>query len=130
MKTGKFLPGGSQDQKTYFLGQKVKNAICDGTLPDLIYISAGKCRGDKSSNKIELSQFIQVLLHFSDLRPPWLLWVYGWVGVGVNVSAGCPSHVLPCMHTHTHAHTWVTLKYTCIEIANGWLHGGIHVYHV
>ena len=68
MKTGKFLHGGSQDQKTCtFLGQKVKIAICDGTprtcRSNLIYMSAGKCRGPKSLNAIELSQFVQVLMH-------------------------------------------------------------------
>ena len=34
VKTRKFLPGGTQEQKTYsFLGPKVKNTICDGTPP-------------------------------------------------------------------------------------------------
>ena len=34
VKTGTFLPGDSQEQKICtFLGQKVKNAICDGTTP-------------------------------------------------------------------------------------------------
>ena len=60
VKTGKFLPGGSQEQKTCtVLGPKAKNAICDRTSPtcrsNLIYMSAGKCRGPKSSNGIELS---------------------------------------------------------------------------
>ena len=34
---------------------------------------------------------------------------------------GCPPH------THAHAHMHI---YTCLEIANGCRHGGIHVYHV
>ena len=60
VKTGKFLPGGSQEQKNTFLGPKVKNAIFNGTpcTPNLIYMSAGKCRGPKSSNRIELSRII------------------------------------------------------------------------
>ena len=33
----------------------------------------------------------------------------------------------PHTHMHAHAHTHI---YTCIEIANGRQHGGIHVYHV
>ena len=36
-------------------------------------------------------------------------------------------HTCTCMRMHTHAHTHI---YTCIEIANGRRHGGIHVYHV
>ena len=37
VKTGNFLPGGSQEQKTCtFLGLKVKNAISDGTTPTCI----------------------------------------------------------------------------------------------
>ena len=65
VKTGKLLPGGSQEQKTCtFLGPKVKNAICNGTTPHLhTKHNLGKCRGPKSSNRIELSQFVQVLLH-------------------------------------------------------------------
>ena len=50
--------------------------------PNLIYVSAGKCRGPKSLNGIKLSHFIQVLLHFSDLRSLAL----AVVGVGVGVS--------------------------------------------
>ena len=39
-------------------------------------------------------------------------------------------------YPHTHAHTCAHMHmhtphiYTCIEIANGHQHGGIHVYHV
>ena len=36
VKTGNFLPVGSQEQKTYFLGLKVKNAICYGISPTCI----------------------------------------------------------------------------------------------
>ena len=51
-----------------FLGWKVKILFVMGhsstCTPNLIYISVGKCGGDKSSNGIEISRFIQVLLHF------------------------------------------------------------------
>ena len=36
-----------------------------------------------------------------------------------------PSHTCTCTHAHAHMHI-----YTCIEIANGRRHGGIHVWHV
>ena len=42
---------------------------------------------------------------------------------GIWGHGGVPQHT----HMHTHAHTHI---YTCIEIANGRRHGGIHVYHV
>ena len=50
----------------------------------------------------------------------------GWGGGCLRASEGMksvPTHV----HMHVHAHTHM---YTCIEIANGREHGGIHVYHV
>ena len=40
---------------------------------------------------------------------------------------GVSPHTRTCTCMHTHAHTHI---YTCIEIANGHQHGGIHVYHV
>ena len=36
-------------------------------------------------------------------------------------------HTCTCTRMHAHEHTHI---YTCIEIANGRRHGGIHVYHV
>ena len=69
-------------------------------------------RGKESSNRIELSRLVQDLLNFGVLGS-LRLWGGGrWVG-GMG---GVP--------THTHAHTHI---YTCIEIANGQRHGGIHV---
>ena len=59
---------------------------------------------------------------FRYLRPQAL----AGVGVGVGVSEDPPT----CLHMHTHAYMCVTLKYTCIEIANGHPHGDIHVYYV
>ena len=40
---------------------------------------------------------------------------------------GVSPHTRTCMCMHAHTHTHI---YTCIEIANGRRHGGIHVYHV
>ena len=49
-----------------FSCQKHKSAICDRTPPtytsNLVYIGAGGFRGPKSSNRIELSRFVQELL--------------------------------------------------------------------
>ena len=62
-KIGNFFIGGSQE---HFLGQKHKSAICDRTPPNLhikpVYMCAGGVRGHKSSNRIELSRFVQELL--------------------------------------------------------------------
>ena len=62
-KTGIFLIGGSQE---HFLGQKHKSTIWDRTPPtytsNLVYMYAGGFKGHRSSNRIELSQFIQELL--------------------------------------------------------------------
>ena len=50
----------------YFLGPKHKSAIWDRTPPtytsNSVYMCAGRFRGPKSSNKIELSRFVQELL--------------------------------------------------------------------
>ena len=80
-------------------------------------------RGKESLNRIELSRLVQDLLNFAVLG--FLqLWGGGrWVGGvrGIWGHGGCPP---TCTHMHTHAHTHM---YTCIEIANGHRHGGIHV---
>ena len=80
-------------------------------------------RGKESSNRIELSRLVQDLLKFGVLGSLWL-WGGGRWLVGVSGASGgmgvCPPH----MHMHAHAHTHM---YTCIEIANGCQHGGIHV---
>ena len=133
---------------------------------------AGWFRGHKSSNRIELSSFVLVIV----ILPIWAqLWGVGQVGLSgvisyslmslgmfrgkenriISISSGliefccfglpaalgrghgvggclggiwghggCPLHTRTCMHTHAHAHTHM---YTCIEIANGCQHGGIHV---
>ena len=64
-KTGYFFIGGSQEQKRCtFLGQKVPFGT--GHPPtytsNVVYMCAGGFRGPKSSNRIELSQFVEELL--------------------------------------------------------------------
>ena len=86
LKTWKFLPGSSQEQKTCtFLGLKVQNAICDGTTPHLhTKPSLNKCR------KVQKSQIF---------KQNWIILIHsGFIAY--------------------------------LVIANGCLHGGIHVYHV
>ena len=83
-------------------------------------------RGKESSNRIELSRLVQDLLNFAALGSLWLWgggrwvgWCEGHLGAWRGVPRTC-THM--CMHTHAHTH-----MYTCIEIANGRQHGGIHV---
>ena len=66
-KTGKNFIGGSQEQKRCnFLGPKHKSAFRDRTPPTHtsipVYMCVGGFRGPKSSNRIELFQFMQELL--------------------------------------------------------------------
>ena len=79
-------------------------------------------RGKGSSNRIELSPLVQDLLNFGVLGSLQLWgggrWVEGCLGA-FGVSPHTRMHTYACMH-----------MYTCIEIANGHRHGGIHVYHV
>ena len=135
MKTGKFWPWGSQEQKQVFFGPKGKKHYLWWDTPtctsNLINMSAGKCIGTKSLNRIELSWFVQVLLHFSDLRSPGSCRCgLGVCGCECGCVSVCPPYALTCMHIHTCICMCIMLKYTCIEIANGHLHGGINVYHV
>ena len=82
-------------------------------------------RGKESLNRIELSRLVQDLLNFAVLGS-LQLWGGGrWLGVsGASGGMGVSHHTCTCMCMHTHAHTHM---YTCIEIANGRQHGGIHV---
>ena len=81
-------------------------------------------RGKESLNRIELSRLVQDLLNFAVLGS-LRLWGGGrWVGGGVSGASGGMRGVPPHVHMHAHAHTHM---YTCIEIANGRRHGGIHV---
>ena len=83
-------------------------------------------RGKESSNRIELSRLVRDLLNFGVLGS-LQLWGGGrWVG-GHLGAWGVSPHTCTRTCTHVHAHTHI---YTCIEIANGRQHGGIHVYHV
>ena len=76
-------------------------------------------RGKEYSNRIELSRLVQDLFNFGILGS-LRLWGGGrWVGGGVWGQGA----VLQCMCMHAHA---CTHMYTCIEIANGRRHGGIH----
>ena len=80
-------------------------------------------RGKESSNRIELSQLVQDLLNFGVLGS-LRLWRGGrWVG-GHLGAWGVSPHTRTHTRMHAHAHTHI---YTCIEIANGRRHGGIHV---
>ena len=80
-------------------------------------------RGKESSNRIKLSRLVQDLLSFGVLGSLQLWgrgrWVGGHLGAWL-VSPHTRTHT--CMHAHAHMHI-----YTCIEIANGRQHGGIHV---
>ena len=80
-------------------------------------------RGKESSNRIELSRLVQDLLNFGVLG--FLrLWGGGrWVG-GIWGHGGVSPYTRTCTRMHAHVHTHI---YTCIEIANGCRHGGIHV---
>ena len=83
-------------------------------------------RGKESLNRIELSRLVQDLLNFAVLGSLRLWgggrWVRGCQGIWGH--GGVSPHTCTCTRTHAHAHTHM---YTCIEIANGHQHGGIHV---
>ena len=80
-------------------------------------------RGKESSNRIKLSRLVQDLLNFGVLGSLRLLGGGRWIGVHLG-AWGVSPHTRTCMCMHTHAHMHI---YTCIEIANGHRHGGIHV---
>ena len=74
----------------------------------------------KSSNRIEISWFIQVLLRFYWFggTPPG----GGWVGVGLG---GAPPHMCACARACTR-----TCTHTCMHVKHdkhGCLHGGGHL---
>ena len=82
-------------------------------------------RGKESSKGIELSRLVQDLLNFGVLGS-LQLWGGGRLMGGVRASGGMGGVPHTCTRMHTHARTH-THMYTCIEIANGRRHGGIHV---
>ena len=96
----------------------------------IVYMSSGVFRGKESSNRIKLSWLVQDLFNFGVLDSLWF-WVGACGGGGVwghLGHGGVPTNVHTHMHTQcTHMQTHM---YTCIKIANGHRHGGIHVYHV
>ena len=84
----------------------------------------------KSSNRIEISWLVQVLLNFDWFwgSPPW-----GWVDGGGGCWGSAPHthpHACACMHVHTHAHV-----YDIIGNSHGFPQWGwpfawnYHVYH-
>ena len=92
----------------------------------IVYMSSGMFRGKESLNRIKLSRLVQDLLNFAVLGS-LRLWGGGrWVGEcqGHLGAWGVSPHTRTYTRTHAHAHTHM---YTCIEIANGRRHGGIHV---
>ena len=118
VKTGKFLPCGSQEQKMCtFLGLKVKNAICDGTpptcTPNVVNMSAQVFREPKSSNRIEISWFVKFLLTFDWFQGSAPLVGWGWVDGGWTLSGYlgdascmCVQHACTQMHVHTHEYMY------------------------
>ena len=83
-------------------------------------MSSAVFRGKEFSNRIELSRLVQDLLNFWCFGLPAALGrgqVGGRLSGGIWGHGGSP-HAHACTHMHAH---------TCIEIANGHQHGGIHV---
>ena len=79
-RTGKFFIGGSQE---HFFGSKTKVPFGIGHpspiyTSNLVYMCAGGFRGPKSSNRIELSRVIVILL----------IWVSSAQGGGAGVWGG------------------------------------------
>ena len=119
VKTGKFYLGADRSKKRTFWVSNIKMPFRYGTPPtctlNLVYITAGGFRGPKSSNRIKISWFVQVLLHFNWFQgsPHWG-WM-GWVDVGGWIWVGVGEQGVPCMHAHTwmhaHAHTNTYMHY-------------------
>ena len=88
----------------------------------------------KSSNGIEISQLVQVLLNFDWFWgcPP--LGGGGVGGCGWGVVRGCPSHMCTRTHTHAHAHThtrvWHHREFPGISPMGQPFAWNYHVYHV
>ena len=79
----------------------------------------------KSSNRIELSWLVQVLLNFlliPGVPPRWWVGGLGWGWVWVCGDAPSTMHMLACMHmhacTHTHTHRHVKNdKHGCLHVS-------------
>ena len=84
----------------------------------------GGFRGHKSSNRIELSQFVQDLLHFYWFGPSMALGRSR--GGEVFWGMGCPHmHAHMCVCIHAHAHTcmlkWMWINCKLLPICLSWL---------
>ena len=77
-------------------------------------------------NHLDLFKFYCIFSDLSYSSSCGCVGGYEWVWVCL----GMPPHAPTLMHMHTCICTCITLKYTCILIANGCLHGGIHIDHV
>ena len=131
MKTGKFLLGDSQEQKACtFWVQKQKMLFLmehpPTCKPNLTYMSSGSAEVPNLQTELNYLDSVMFYCIFSDMRPPALVGGWGllWVCLGVPLTG--PT----CTYTYACICMCVTLKYTCIQIANGHCHGAIHDYHV
>ena len=89
-------------------------------------MGGGVSKDFKSSNRIEISQLVQVLLNFEWFwGSPWGVgWIYG--GRGWWEGASHPhAHAHTCMHVHTH-----TQVYDIIGNSQGFPHGGSHLHEI
>ena len=121
-KTGKFFIGRVTGALLCIKNIKVPFVI--GHPPTytsyLVYMCAGRFRGHKSSNRIELSRLVQDLLNFGVLGS-LRLWGGGrWVG-GIWGHGGCPhtqAHACTCTHAHLYMYRnckWPpTLRHPCL----------------
>ena len=88
----------------------------------------GVSTNHKSSNKIELSRLVQVLLNFDWFwGSPW--GSHGWVdggGGGYGYVGECPMHTCMCTHACIHAHMHMHVKHDKHD-KHGCLHVGSHL---
>ena len=82
-------------------------------------------RGKESSNRIELSQFVQDLSNFGVLGYLWL-WGWGgwWLGGALHTCTCTHTHAHACTYTHAHIHVkhdnfnckWLGIPYDVIHM--------------
>ena len=86
----------------------------------------------KSSNRIEISRLVQVLLNFTDSGGP-PCGVGGWVEGGGGWWEGAPypcAHACRCMYVHAHAHAYDIIGNSQVFPQWGWPFAWYyHVYH-
>ena len=96
--------GAHRRKKIPFWFQNRKMPFWDGTPPrctsNLVYIRAGKCGAPRSSNGIELSWFVQIVLHFYWFWPPHLSGGSRWVDEYLGDMEDAPAHAHICVHAH------------------------------